>query len=129
VPKSILVVAHDRPLREARVQLLQYAGFTVKSVETDDDAMAILETEQFDLILLGRNSRLPQKQIDQRLREKYPDLLILKIQSAGETERSIYPSRLTDSQPRHVVEALHEMLGDGVRLVPLEPPANISEGG
>jgi hypothetical protein len=108
---------------------LQDAGFTVKSVESDDDAMVILETEQFDLILLGRKSELPRKQIDQRLRERYPDLLILKIQSAGEMERSIYPSRFTDSQPRHVVEALHEMLGDGVRLVPLAPPANFSEGG
>lgn len=129
MPKSILVVAHDRPLRETRVQLLRDAGFTVQSVESDDDAMAILETEQFDLILLGRNSELPRKQIDQRLREKYPDLLILKIQSAGEIERSIYPSRFTDSQPRHVVEALHEMLGDRVRLVPLEPPVNTSAGG
>jgi DNA-binding NtrC family response regulator len=45
VRQSIFVVAHDRPLRETRVQLLQYAGFFVKSVETDDDAMAILETE------------------------------------------------------------------------------------
>ncbi len=76
MPKSILVVAHDRPLRETRVQLLQYAGFFVKSVETDDDAMAILETEQFGLILPGRKSQLPRKQMDQRSREKYPGLLI-----------------------------------------------------
>jgi DNA-binding NtrC family response regulator len=129
VPKSILVVAHDRPLRETRVQLLKYEGYTVQAVKTDDEAMAVLETEQFDLILIGRRSQLPKRQIDQRLREKYPDLLILKIQSAGEIEQSIYPSRLTDSQPRHVVEALHEMLGDEIRLVPLEPPANTSEGG
>lgn len=124
MPKSILVVAHHRPLRETRVQLLQSEGYTVQSVETDDAAMAILETDQSDLILLGRKSRLPRKQIDQRLRERYPDLLILKIQSAGEMERSIYPSRLTDYQPRQVVEALHEMLGDEIRLTPLEPPAS-----
>jgi hypothetical protein len=30
----------------------------------------------------------------------------------------VYPSRITDSAPRHVLEALHEMLGDGVRLGP-----------
>jgi hypothetical protein len=121
VPKSILVVAHDLPLRESRVHLLQQEGYIVKSVETDDDAMAIMENQQFDLVLLGRRSLLPRKQIDQRLREKYPDLLTLKIENLLGMERSIYPSRMTDSEPGHVLEALHHMLGDRVRLVPLEP--------
>lgn len=120
MPKSILVVAHDRPLRERRARLLQNEGYLVKSVETDDDAMAILENEPFDLVLLGRGSLLPRKQIDQRLREKYPDLLILKIESSRGIERSIYPSRMTDSEPGHVLEVLHQMLGDRVQLIPLE---------
>jgi DNA-binding NtrC family response regulator len=121
VPKSILVVAHDRPLRETRVRLLQGEGYIVKSVATDNDAMAMLENEQYDLVLLGRRSLWTRKQIDQRVREKYPDLLILKIESSPSMEQSIYPSRITDSAPRHVLEALHQMLGDRVRLVPLEP--------
>ena len=45
MPKSILVVAHDRPLRETRVRLLQGEGYIVKSVATDNDAMAMLENE------------------------------------------------------------------------------------
>jgi hypothetical protein len=61
-----------------------------------------------------------QKGIDQRLREKYPELLILKIESVSEP-RSVYPSRITDSAPRHVLEALHEMLGDDLGLEPFEP--------
>jgi DNA-binding NtrC family response regulator len=117
VPKSILVVAHDRRLRETRVQLLQAEEYTVKSVETGDDAMAILDTEHFDLVLIGRKIKGPGKQIDQRLREKYPDLPILKIQSAGDVERSPYPSRITDYQPQHVLDAVHDMLGDRIRLV------------
>lgn len=117
MPKSILVVAPDRPLRETRVQLLQAEGYTVKSVETDDDAMAILVTEHFDLVLLGRQTKPPGKQIDQRLREKYPDLLILKIQSAGEVERSPYPSGTVGYRPQHVLDAVHAMLGDRIRLV------------
>jgi hypothetical protein len=53
--------------------------------------MKLLEIEQFDLVLLGRRSQIAKKGIDQRLREKYPNLLILKIQSMGEIV-SLYPS-------------------------------------
>lgn len=82
--------------------------------------MALLEREQFDLILLGRKSKLPKKGIDQRLREKYPDLLTLKIEMRGQ-EKSIFPSRITDSAPHHVLTALTEMLGNGLRVVPASP--------
>ena len=110
VPKRILVVAHDRMLRTTRVSILDQAGYTVSSAETDDDAMARLETEQFDLILLGRKSQVPKTGLDQRLREKHPNLLILKIQPAGDVV-SLFPTRTTDAVPDHVLSALKEMLG------------------
>jgi hypothetical protein len=116
--KRILVVAHDRPLRLTRVKLLEKLGYTVASAATDDEAMAILEVESFDLILLGHKSKIPKKGIDQKLREKYPSLLTLKIEIAG-VERSIYPSLITDSEPRHVIVALHDMLGDDLQLIPV----------
>jgi hypothetical protein len=90
--------------------------------------MVTVQNEPFDLILLGRGSRLVQKAIDQRLREKYPELLILKIENATEP-RSEYQSRVTDSAPRHVLEVLHEMLGDGVRLKPPDYPGNLMSRG
>lgn len=117
VAKRILVVAHNQPLRESRLEILQREGYCVQAVETDDEAMLTVQNVPFDAILIGRKSRLLQKGIDQRLREKYPELLILKIESTSEPS-SVYPSRITDSAPRHVLEALHEMLGDGVRLGP-----------
>jgi hypothetical protein len=55
------------------------------------------------------------------LREKYPAILTLKIEGAG-IEDSPYPSRITDSAPRHVLDALVDMLGDGIKLVPLTTP-------
>jgi DNA-binding response OmpR family regulator len=64
--KRILIVSHDRPLLETRVLLLEWAGYEVVSVEKDDEAMEVLEEETFDLILLGRESRLPIKGLDQR---------------------------------------------------------------
>ena len=78
--------------------------------------MVMLLTETYDLVLLGRNSELHNEGIDQRLREKYPHLLILKI--VNEADASIWPSRVIDSEPKHVIIALHEMLGDKVLLVP-----------
>jgi DNA-binding NtrC family response regulator len=116
MPKRILVVSDDRPLRTSRVSLLESEGYRVESVESDDSAMTMLLTEAYDLVLLGRNSDLHKEGIDQRLREKYPDLLTLKI--VNEADASIWPSRIIDSEPKHVIVALHEMLGDKVLLVP-----------
>jgi DNA-binding response OmpR family regulator len=110
IPKRILVVSHDQMLRTTRTSLLEKAGYTVFSAVTDDDAMRLLETEQFDLILLGRKSQIPKEGLDQRLRQKYPNLLTLKIQSVGDIA-SPYSSRTTDAAPRHVLSVLEEMLG------------------
>jgi len=96
MPKRILVVADDRPLRTTRVFLLESEGYRVECVESDDEAMTMLLTETYDLVLLGRNS--------------------LKI--VNEADASIWPSRITDSEPKHVIVALHEMLGGKVLLVP-----------
>jgi response regulator RpfG family c-di-GMP phosphodiesterase len=117
MPRRILVVADDRPLRTTRVFLLESEAYHVECVESDDEAMTMLLTETYDLVLLGRNSELHKKGIDQRLREKYPHLLTLKI--VNEADASIWPSRITDSQPEHVIAALHEMLGESVLLVPV----------
>jgi hypothetical protein len=115
--KRILVVGHGQPLRDTQIALLRDHGYHVEAVDTDDQAMTILETEQFDLILIGQDSVMPRKGIDQRIREKYPNLLTLKIQA--EPSASPYASRIIDPAPRHVIEALYEMLGDGLDLVPV----------
>jgi CheY-like chemotaxis protein len=110
IPKRILVVAHDQMLRTTSVSVLEKAGYTVSSTVTDDDAMRLLETAQFDLILLGRKSQIPKTGLDQRLREKYPNLLTLKIEPGGDIV-SLFPTRTTDAMPQHVLCALKEMLG------------------
>jgi response regulator RpfG family c-di-GMP phosphodiesterase len=117
--KRILVVAHNRPLKETRVSLLQAQGYRVDSVETDDDAMKLLETTQYDLVLLGHRSALPEDGVDKRLREKFPNLATLKIELTG-IRHSSYPTRVIDSAPRNVVAALQEMLrDDDVELTPI----------
>jgi DNA-binding NtrC family response regulator len=104
--KRILVVTRDAHLRETRVMLLRSAGYTVISVSSDDDALRLLETDRLDLVLLGRSSGMSIG-IDQRLRERYPSLLTLKIDDLGHSE---YATRMTDSAPEHVIHTLKEML-------------------
>lgn len=98
VPKRILVVAHDAPLRKTRVMLLENAGYTVKSIETDDGAMVLVETKWFDLILLGCKFSVTRYGTRSRIRERHPNTLTLKIETKGELEDT-YPSRITDAVP------------------------------
>jgi hypothetical protein len=107
----------------SRVELLLRAGYAVDSVATDDEAMAVLLERRIDLVLLGRKSALPKIGLDQRLREKYPGLLTLKIVSPEE-DPTVYPSRQVDSEPRHVIEALQNMLGHSLQLVPVSILSN-----
>jgi DNA-binding NtrC family response regulator len=104
--KRILIVAHDGTIRETRSMLLESVGYRVSSVASDDGAMAMLNVDVFDLVLIGRNSLLPEKRLDHRLRERYPSMLILKI----DTIFSAYPTRMTDSFPASVLMALRDML-------------------
>jgi DNA-binding NtrC family response regulator len=124
--RRILVVCRDGALRMTRAELLSHAGYTVVSVATDDDAMARLMNEQFDLVLLGCDSAPSKVGLDQRIREKYPDLLTLKIVNL-DVDTSVYASRLVDAEPGHVIAALRNMLGDGLTSLPPNLPAGLSQ--
>jgi hypothetical protein len=107
--KRILVVSDDPILAFSRVALLKKAGYQVESIYSDEAAMDLLEIASFDLVLLGRDSLRPGKGLDRRLRERHPDLLTLKIEGNIPVP-SIYPSRIVDARPEHVLAALEEML-------------------
>jgi hypothetical protein len=107
--KRILVISLDVELGHSRALLLESQGYRVDTVATDDEAMLMLESTNFDLVLLGRDSLLFEKRLDERIRQKYPNQLTLKIQPVDE-EISLYPSRTVDSGPSHVIDAIREML-------------------
>jgi CheY-like chemotaxis protein len=122
--KRILVVAHDRTLGFSRVALLQSAGYTVDFVFSDEAALALLAVEAFDLVLLGRSSMQEEQSLDRCLRERFPDLLILKIE-ANRSIPSVYASRVTDARPANVLAALQEMLDPTAArhcFKPIRPP-------
>jgi DNA-binding NtrC family response regulator len=107
--KHILIITHDAALLATRAALLRTAGYSVSTAENVDQAIALLDTNTFDLALIGRRSLMPGKAMDQMLRERYPELLILKIAEIIE-EASQYPTRTTISVPADVLAALKGML-------------------
>jgi len=111
--KNILVVSHDPVLRSTRIALLKAAGYQAAAADDDDDALARLEAAQFDVVLVGRRSDLPQRGIDQRVREKYPDILILMLDRENENP-SPFASRTIDPHPSLVLDALDAMLGQNL---------------
>jgi CheY-like chemotaxis protein len=110
-PKSVLIVSDDEMLLTTRSALLKTYGYNVTAVESDDEAISLLETEGFDLVLIGRKTDLPTIEIDERIRERHPKLLVLKIEELDVAARG-FASRDTDSDPAHVLLALKEMLGE-----------------
>ena len=111
VPKSVLLVSHDEMLRTTRSALLKTGGYEVTAVATDDEAMALLESERFDLVLIGRKTTRLVTEIDERLRERYPKQLVLKIEDLDVADIG-FATRDTDSNPEHVLLALKQMLGE-----------------
>ena len=109
MPKRILIISHDRILRATRSALLVSAGYEVATAESADEALTLLDSDRFDLALIGRKSLQPGPALDQRLRERHPRLLILKIAEVIE-EASQHPSQTTSAVPANVLAALKGML-------------------
>lgn len=107
--KRILVVSHDSALRDSRSALLLHAGYAVSAVGHDDDAMALMAKNSFDVVLIGRNSHWREQGLDERVRALHPQQVIVKIAQAWEPA-SVFCSRITDSVPANVLAAVHEAL-------------------
>lgn len=111
IGKRILVVSDDHILGFSRAALLQKAGYQATWVDSDDDAMSLLEVETFDLVLLGRDPlHRPRKPLDYRLSIRHPHLPTLKIEGNAIIANR-YATRVTNSHPTHVLAVLEEMLG------------------
>ncbi|MBW4039855.1 MAG: hypothetical protein HIU91_13475 [Acidobacteria bacterium] len=120
--KRILIVTHDEVLRATRSTLLSNAGYQITAVATADEAVQLIDNERFDLVVIGRTSRLPPMPLDQRLRELYPHLLMLKIAQPSEVDEP-FPSRTTKSDPVSVLQAIRGMLGLGEGAVIISTPS------
>ena len=76
--KQILIVEDDELLNKMLVYNLQSESYGIVSVETVKDAMEVLKSQQFDLVLLDIN--LPDGNgyaIAKTIREKYSDTIVI----------------------------------------------------
>ena len=76
--KQILIVEDDELLNKMLVYNLQSESYGIVSVETVKEAMEVLKSQQFDLVLLDIN--LPDGNgyaIAKTIREKYSDTIVI----------------------------------------------------
>jgi DNA-binding NtrC family response regulator len=104
----ILLVARDNSLRESRAKLIEQAGHAVRGVMSAREAITQLESEPFDLVVVGRHSPGDEVSIDRALREAFPQLKILKIANAFSEEP--YVSRTVDASPVNFLAAINDMV-------------------
>jgi hypothetical protein len=61
--------------------------------------------------LIGRKQREETRVLDAEMRERFPDLPILKIRPFSEPAAERFATRSVDPHPAHVINALRELLG------------------
>jgi hypothetical protein len=110
--KRILVVAHDPAVKATRAAILEHEGYEVAAVETSEEALARLEAERFDLVLVGRSANAEAKAAGALVRERHPALPILKVVRLTEfAEGETFATRSVEPMPAIVVEAVKELIG------------------
>jgi DNA-binding response OmpR family regulator len=93
--RKILVADDEDLLRDALVSKLRGQGFDVSSAVDGEDAIAIMEREHFDLILLD----LTMPKIDgfgvlQHVRQTHPSTKIIMLTGYGELKNAIHSKKL-----------------------------------
>jgi DNA-binding NarL/FixJ family response regulator len=83
----ILIVEHDRAVRELLAEVLQHAGFQTETAQTGDEALDAVGARKPTLVLL--NVRLPDMSgytVCRALRDQRPDSLPIVFLSGERTE-------------------------------------------
>ncbi|MDD5431766.1 MAG: response regulator [Candidatus Omnitrophica bacterium] len=93
MPYHVLVVDDEAPVRELFTDLLKKEDCTVKSVSSGKDAIDIINTELFDIVLLDIKL-LDMSGLDvlKKLKEIKPELIVIMITGFGYDEDLIAKS-------------------------------------
>lgn len=74
--KQILIVEDDELLNKMLVYNLQSESYGIVSVETVKEAMEVLKSQQFDLVLLDINRRM---EMDMRLQKQSGKNIVIPL--------------------------------------------------
>ncbi len=87
IQKKILVVDDEKPLSEALRLKLTHSGFEVKTAGNGEEALKLLEKEDFDLVLM--DLVMPQMdgfQVLEKLAEKKPKAKVIVTSNLSQEE-------------------------------------------
>lgn len=85
--KKILVAEDEKPMAKALVLKLNHAGFEAKAVFNGEDAIAELEKEAYDLLLLDMiMPRMDGFSVLEKIQEKNINTKVIITSNLGQTE-------------------------------------------
>lgn len=91
---KVLVVDDEAPVRELFNELLKQEKYSVKSASTGEEALAMAEKEDFQIVLL--DIKLPGIsgiEVLKKLKDKTPNLIVIMITGFGYDEQLIAKSK------------------------------------
>ncbi|MBV1959285.1 MAG: sigma-54 dependent transcriptional regulator [Pseudomonadales bacterium] len=87
---KILIVEDDRELREAVADTLKLDGFSVKSVESAEQAITSCQNQHFDMVISDVNmGEMNGYQLLEELQKTYPLMPVVLMTAYGSIERSV----------------------------------------
>lgn len=109
----VLIVGRMRELALYRAEVLRHDGFQVRTPETKEEAMAIIEHGDFDVAVLSYT--LPNdtvQEVADHVREHCPNCPIVAIAETSRLDRRIAPDAiaLAAEGPPGLLSALHKVL-------------------
>ncbi len=91
----ILVVDDEASIRRTLREILEYEDYEVEEAVDGEDALNVVKTERFDLVLL--DVKMPKKdglEVLQVLSNTYPDLPVVMISGHGTIETAVEATKL-----------------------------------
>jgi DNA-binding NtrC family response regulator len=101
--KKILVVDDEAALRSIVCAELQEIGYDVSTAEDGDEALAILQSKHFDLILLDNQmQRVDGVTVLKRVRSDYPETKVIMV--TGSTDVPLAVDEATRAPEETVIK-------------------------
>jgi CheY-like chemotaxis protein len=116
----ILAISHEPELLESRSSILRSAGYAVAQVLSVNQAIELLESSHFDLVLLGHS--VPAQDRDYLTRLIRASGLLTPVVTVAPLGDGHFPDAFTDA----TVNSAPEKLLSGIREVLLKAGKNVS---
>jgi CheY-like chemotaxis protein len=85
--RKVLCVSFDKTVSESRCSLLRQGGYAVTAITSTEEALQLLGTERFDLLVIGHRFPKSNKQgLATQAKEQWKTPVLLVCGASAETE-------------------------------------------